>query len=87
MNAYLLLPLASCVASGMLAMANSGPNTNGSQFFINLRDTPWLTGRHTVFGKVLRGMDIIEKIGGVKVDARSKPDKPIKILSIREVKG
>jgi len=71
---------------GALAMANSGPNTNGSQFFINLVDTPWLTGRHTVFGKVVDGMDVVEKIGSVKVDARMKPEKPVTILSIKEVK-
>ena len=68
---------------GVLAMANSGPNTNGSQFFINLADTPWLTGRHTVFGKVVKGMDIVEKIGEVGVGPGSKPVTPVKIVSIR----
>ncbi len=71
---------------GVLAMANSGPNTNGSQFFINLADTPWLTGKHTVFGKVVGGMDIVEKIGEVKVGAGAKPVEPVKIISIRQVK-
>jgi len=71
---------------GVLAMANSGPNTNGSQFFIDLVDTPWLTGRHTVFGRVIKGMEVVDKIGEVKVGARSKPLEPVKILSIREVK-
>ena len=69
---------------GCLAMANSGPNTNGSQFFINLKDTPWLIGKHTVFGKVIQGFEIVEKIGETEV---SKPgDKPVeevKIVSIR----
>ena len=69
---------------GCLAMANSGPNTNGSQFFINLKDTPWLIGKHTVFGKVSAGFDIVQKIGETKV---SKPgDRPVeevKIVSIR----
>lgn len=68
---------------GMLAMANSGPNTNGSQFFINLIDTPWLTGKHTVFGKVIRGMDVVDTIGQAQVDARMKPSKDVRILSIR----
>jgi peptidyl-prolyl cis-trans isomerase A (cyclophilin A) len=70
---------------GYLAMANSGPNTNGSQFFINLVDTPWLTGKHTVFGKVLRRMDVVEKIGNVSTDAKSKPVEPIVIESIRVI--
>ena len=76
---------------GTLAMANKGPNTNGSQFFICLEDAPFLTGKHTVFGKVVKGFDIVQKIGEVKVnktDPRSmnKPLTPIKILSIRSVK-
>jgi cyclophilin family peptidyl-prolyl cis-trans isomerase len=68
---------------GSLAMANAGPNTNGSQFFINLVDTDWLTGKHTVFGKVVKGMDVADKIGAVKVDSQSKPVKDVKIISIR----
>jgi len=67
---------------GSLAMANAGPNTNGSQFFINLVDTDWLTGKHTVFGKVVKGMDIVDKIGSVKVDSGQKPEKDVKIISI-----
>ncbi len=68
---------------GSLAMANAGPNTNGSQFFINLVDTDWLTGKHTVFGRVVKGMEVVDKIGMVKVDSRSKPLKKVKIISIR----
>ena len=68
---------------GVLAMANSGPNTNSSQFFINVVDTPHLTGRHTVFGKVVKGMDIVDKIAKVKVDASSKPVEPVRIVSVR----
>jgi peptidyl-prolyl cis-trans isomerase A (cyclophilin A) len=71
---------------GFLAMANSGPNTNGSQFFINLKDTPWLTGKHTVFGEVIKGMDVVDAIGEVQVGERSKPVEPVKIISIRLVK-
>jgi len=68
---------------GCLAMANSGPNTNGSQFFINLADTPWLAGRHTVFGEVIGGMDVVEKIAGVKVGPEARPVADVKIVSIR----
>ena len=68
---------------GFLAMANSGPDTNGSQFFINLIDTDWLTGKHTVFGKVIKGMEVVDKIGAVKVGAGSKPVEDVKIISIR----
>ena len=68
---------------GSLAMANGGPNTNGSQFFINLVDTDWLTGKHTVFGRVVKGMSVVDKIGAVKVDSGSKPVEDVKIISIR----
>jgi cyclophilin family peptidyl-prolyl cis-trans isomerase len=67
---------------GSLAMANAGPNTNGSQFFINLVDTDWLTGKHTVFGKVVKGMDVVDKIGAVNVDSEQKPVTDVKIISI-----
>ena len=61
--------------AGVLAMANSGPNTNGSQFFITLKETNYLNGKHTVFGEVTEGMDTIRKIGETKT---SKPgDRPV----------
>jgi len=70
---------------GCLAMANSGPNTNGSQFFVNLGDTPWLAGRHTVFGEVVEGMDVVEAIGAVKTGPGARPIEPVTILSIRRL--
>ena len=72
--------------TGMLAMANSGPNTNGSQFFINLKDTPWLNGKHTVFGKIIKGQDVLNKIALVEVGTADKPKEDVVILSIREIK-
>jgi len=69
---------------GVLAMANAGPDTNGSQFFVNLVDTEWLTGKHTVFGRVIRGMAIADKIGAVAVDQQGKPVENVVILSIRK---
>lgn len=71
---------------GVIAMANSGPNTNGSQFFINVADTPHLTGKHTVFGKVVSGMDVADKISKVKTASGAKPQEPVIIESIRLVK-
>lgn len=68
---------------GVIAMANSGPNTNGSQFFINVVDTPHLTGKHTVFGKVIEGMDIADKISNLETDPAGKPSTPVTIESIR----
>jgi cyclophilin family peptidyl-prolyl cis-trans isomerase len=70
---------------GTIAMANSGPNTNGSQFFINMKDNTYLNGKHTVFGAVLTGMDVIDKMQKVEMKEPSKPKVDIKILSIRKV--
>ncbi len=66
--------------AGILAMANSGPNTNGSQFFISLAPTPWLDGKHTIFGRVSSGMNIIQKLGSVACGKEDRPLSDIKII-------
>ena len=72
---------------GVLAMANSGPGTNGSQFFINLGDTPHLAGKHTVFGKIVSGMEQVDAIGNVAVGEGDRPTVPVVIQSIRREKA
>jgi peptidyl-prolyl cis-trans isomerase A (cyclophilin A) len=68
--------------AGVLSMANSGPDSGGSQFFITLAPTAWLDGKHAVFGKVSRGMDVVEAIGGVATDRGDRPLEPVRIESI-----
>ncbi|HSX26938.1 MAG TPA: peptidylprolyl isomerase [Chlamydiales bacterium] len=65
---------------GLLAMANRGPNTNGSQFFITTAATPWLNMRHTIFGEVTTGYDIVKKIEGVPTGAADRPVEAVKII-------
>ena len=67
---------------GKLAMANSGPDTNGSQFFITVVPTPWLSGKHTIFGEVVEGQDIADKISKVPRGGQDKPNKDVVLNSV-----
>lgn len=67
---------------GMLAMANLGPNTNGSQFFITVAPTTWLNGKYTIFGEVVSGQDVADSISNVPRDENDKPNTPVKIIRI-----
>jgi peptidyl-prolyl cis-trans isomerase A (cyclophilin A) len=68
--------------AGKLAMANAGPNTNGSQIFITVAPTPWLTGHHTIFGEIVEGQDIADKIANLPRNSQDKPKKDVVVNSV-----
>jgi peptidyl-prolyl cis-trans isomerase A (cyclophilin A) len=68
---------------GKLAMANAGPNTNGSQFFITLAPTPWLTGNHTIFGEVVEGQEVVDKIANAPRDRQDKPNTEVVLKEVK----
>ncbi len=65
--------------AGVLSMANAGPNTNGSQFFLTLAPTPWLDGKHTIFGRVKSGLSVLKRMGAVKVNNEDRPAEEVQL--------
>eukprot|EP00586_Coscinodiscus_wailesii_P006089 CAMPEP_0172490856 /NCGR_PEP_ID=MMETSP1066-20121228/21443_1 /TAXON_ID=671091 /ORGANISM="Coscinodiscus wailesii, Strain CCMP2513" /LENGTH=150 /DNA_ID=CAMNT_0013259545 /DNA_START=138 /DNA_END=590 /DNA_ORIENTATION=+ len=73
--------------AGVVSMANAGPNTNGSQFFITLKCTPWLDGKHSIFGRIYSGMSIVQRMGMVATGDDDRPKKPIMIHKATPYRG
>ncbi|KAG2485854.1 hypothetical protein HYH03_015437 [Edaphochlamys debaryana] len=71
--------------AGILSMANAGPNTNGSQFFVTLAPAPWLDGKHTIFGRVTSGMQVVKRLGSVQTNNMDRPMTDVRIVRARPV--
>lgn len=82
-----ITPTLKHTGAGVVSMANAGPNTNGSQFFVTLKPTPFLDGKHTVLGRIYSGMGVVQRMGMVTTDAQDRPREPIVIHHAAAFRG